>query len=430
MTAKASTQHTPHRRAAPRAGVPPIIGGVLAVALFAGYLIGDERQLLMVAVFVLPPLLLVTLRAFDRVVLALPWAALLITSSLPTGTESRISMVMLLVVMLSGIWIVSRLMPPSPPLVRSPLNAPLITFTLICGLSFVWSVAFRDPLLIRFPKFALVQLGALAAMMLSPLATLLVANFVRTPRGLWLIAAPFLLVGGVTTLLYLLGKETNWLNTRGLFPLWFVAVAYAVIVAQPKLPLVAKLALGVLLAVYGYYIGYVSIAWLSGWVPPLVAIAAITLFRSRRAFVVLALVLAAVVVWQQQFLYKAVFEDSEKEGDFERLTLWQLNVELLENHPLLGTGPAGYALYYVTYHPQEARSTHNNYLDIIAQTGLLGSACWLWLVAATIREGWAVLRRAPPGTLRTLGLAACGGLVGAAAAMALGDWVLPFSTLR
>ena len=38
-----------------------------------------------------------------------------------------------------------------------------------------------------------------------------------------------------------------------------------------------------------------------------------------------------------------------------------------------------------------------------------------------------MLKHAPPGSLRTLGLASCGGLVASVVAMMLGDWVLPFA---
>lgn len=417
----------PSAAARPGSLVPLMFGGVLLAALLAGYLLGNDRQLLTIAIFVMPPVLIFALREFDRMVLTIVPVALLIGFSLPTGTESRLPLVMLVVAMLGGIWMLAGLTQRRTTMLRSALNAPLITFNIICILAFGWSVAFRDPFLIPYNKFVFVQLGALTAMLLSPLTTLLIANFVRTPERLWMVAGPFLIVGVVATVAFLAGLEDHMPNTRGLFSLWFVALAYAIVVAQPRLPMGVRLLLIATLAIYSYFVGFVAIAWLSGWVPPLVAILAITFFRSRVAFALLVVAVLLVVAAQWAFLYRTLIEDSLREGDFQRLTLWQLNLELLQNHPLLGTGPAGYALYYVTYHPQEARSTHNNYLDIIAQTGILGSLCWMWIVGATMREGWLVLRHTPPGSLRTLGLAACGGLVGAAAAMALGDWVLPFA---
>lgn len=414
------TAHTNHR------GITLLLLGMLGLTAIAGYLAGNDRRLIMTALFGIVPALIITLYQFERMVLLIPAAALLITFSLPTGTESRLSVVMLLVMLLTGIWIVTFLTQRRAVWHRSLLNAPMLSFIAICTLSLLWSVAFRDPMVSVNSKFIIVQLGALATMVLSPVASLLIGNFVHTPRQIWWIAGMFVAVGIVTTIFGLGGRELSILNTRGLFSLWFVAVVFGLIIAQP-MHLLLRLGLAVLLALHLYLIFIVGILWLSGWFPAIVAIVAITLFRSRLAFLGLAIVLAIGIAASWGFLYKNIFEHSEAEGDFERLTLLQLNLELVQNHPLLGTGPAGYAVYYMTYHPQEARSTHNNYLDIIAQMGLLGTACWLWLVVAGLREGYAALRHAPPGSYRTLALITCGGLVGAVSAMTLGDWVLPFA---
>jgi O-antigen ligase len=411
----------------PRAPIPLALAGLLAGTLLVGYLVGDDRQLILAGLFGIVPLLIATLWSFERIVLAIPLAALFVTYSLPTGTESRVSAVMLLVMMLSGIWLVTALFQHTRILVRSPLNVPLLGFVAICTLSLLWSMAFRDPLLIRYDKFIVVQLGALATMVLSPLATLLIGNFVRTPRQLWWIAGLFLGAGVLVTGTYFAGIDLRYINTRGLFPLWFMAIGYAIVVAHPGLRTHWRIALLIVLCVYGYIVGFVAISWLSGWFPALVGIVAITFLRSRIAFLALALLLVLVIATQWNFLYTHVVEHSEAEGDFERLTLWDLNLELLRNRPVLGTGPAGYALYYVTYHPHEARSTHNGYLDLLAQTGIIGTLCFGWLIVAGFREARAVLRHAPPGVYRTLGLAASGGLVGALAGMALGDWVIPFA---
>lgn len=410
-----------------RSPVPLALAGLLGATLLVGYLVGDDRQLILAGLFGIVPVLIATLWSFERIVLAIPPVALFVTYSLPTGTESRVSAVMLLVLMLSGIWLLTALFQRTRILIRSPLNAPLLCFVAICSLSLIWSIVFRDPLLIRYDKFIVVQLGALATMILSPVATLLIGNFVRTPRHIQWIVGVFLLAGVLATAAYFVGIDLRYVNTRGLFPLWFMAVGYAILIAHPGLRGSWRIALLVVLVAYGYVVGFVGITWLSGWVPALVAIVAITFLRSKIAFLGLALLLALVIVTQWNFLYTSIFEHSEAEGDFERLTLLDLNLALLADHPLLGTGPAGYALYYVTYNPQEARSTHNGYLDIVAQTGILGTFCFIWLIVAGIREARAVLRYAPPGVFRTTGLAASGGLIGALAGMALGDWVIPFA---
>jgi len=71
-------------------------------------------------------------------------------------------------------------------------------------------------------------------------------------------------------------------------------------------------------------------------------------------------------------------------------------------------------------------STHSNYVDIAAQTGIVGAVAFLWLLAAL---GYVAIRaclRWRSGFEGGYSAAATGGLVGAIVAMALGDWVIPF----
>jgi O-antigen ligase len=407
--------------------MPLLLGAMILFTLVLGRLVADQRQMILGALFVALPMTILAFRSFERLVLGIAPAALLVSSSLPTGTESRISIVMLLVMLLTGIWILATIVNRTVTLQRSPLNAPLFVFALVCCLALIWSMVFRDPLLIRYDNFIIVQLGALAAMILSPAAALLIANFIKRETQLWSIVWLFLVVGAITTLGHLGGVTLPGLNTRGLFPLWFVACSYGIVVAHPSIPLAWRYTLALLLLLHLYDIVIDDIAWLSGWVPALVAILMITLLRSKIAFLALLLLLAIVVTWRYDWLYENIVGEAERDGSYERLTLWELNIELVENHPLFGAGPAGYALYYVTYHPDEARSTHNNYMDIIAQTGIVGALCWLWLALTAIHEGWVVLKHAPPGSTRTLAYITCGGLLGSMVAMQLGDWIIPFA---
>ncbi|MBK9050666.1 MAG: O-antigen ligase family protein [Chloroflexi bacterium] len=116
-------------------------------------------------------------------------------------------------------------------------------------------------------------------------------------------------------------------------------------------------------------------------------------------------------------------------GGGERLEIWRLNLQHVADHPLFGMGPAGYALYNMSYHPQDARSTHNNYFDILAQSGVIGLICFIWMIATFIRLG-NHLRRQLTGQRNfeeAFANAVLAGLVGALVAMTLGDWVLPFA---
>ena len=70
-----------------------------------------------------------------------------------------------------------------------------------------------------------------------------------------------------------------------------------------------------------------------------------------------------------------------------RLTLSQRVIELTLRNPITGLGPSAYRPYGVmqplfyqgAYWIEPRISSHNNYVDIVAQTGLLGLLCFAWL---------------------------------------------------
>jgi len=208
--------------------------------------------------------------------------------------------------------------------------------------------------------------------------------------------------------------------------MWTVIPAYGLLIAQPKLRWYWRVLLLIIIAVTLYQTAVVNADWISGWAPTIVALFAATFLRSKKAFLVL-LVIGAITVYSGQGFFTQVADDNINDGSLERLSLWEQNWRVVRAHWLLGTGPAGYALYYMTYYRDDARSTHNNYMDILAQFGFSGTVAWLWLALTGIYEGWRLTRRAPPGFLRALAIIATAGWVGAQASMFFGDWVLPFA---
>jgi hypothetical protein len=71
-------------------------------------------------------------------------------------------------------------------------------------------------------------------------------------------------------------------------------------------------------------------------------------------------------------------------------------------------------------------NSHNNYVDILAQTGVVGLVCFVWFIWEAGRLNWRLRERVPDGFARAYVLGAWGGLVGTVVAGMLGDWVLPF----
>jgi O-antigen ligase len=152
------------------------------------------------------------------------------------------------------------------------------------------------------------------------------------------------------------------------------------------------------------------------------------MLRSR---VVLSFILALVLLLAAgnvAWLAEQYGREREESGD-SRLQAYAVNWQVTGGRLWFGLGPAGYAVYYMTYLPDQAMATHSNYLDVFSQTGLVGLAAFLATFAALLYTALALYRRvrARRDLLSGFSAALLGGTVATLAAMALGDWVLPFA---
>ncbi len=65
-------------------------------------------------------------------------------------------------------------------------------------------------------------------------------------------------------------------------------------------------------------------------------------------------------------------------------------------------------------------------MDIVAQTGFLGLAFFLWFAWEVGRAAWRLRHKVPHGFPKAYLYGAMGGLAGTLVAGMFGDWVLPF----
>jgi len=170
------------------------------------------------------------------------------------------------------------------------------------------------------------------------------------------------------------------------------------------------------------------ISWATGWLPGLVTIVVLTFLRSKKYAVALAIVAYAAVTINQTYFAKSVTAEQNESGS-ARLAAWQQNWKVTSQHLLFGTGPAGYAAYYMSYFPTEAMATHSNYVDILAETGVVGFAFFVAIFGVQVWVGYRLCRRLKGRGDFAEALANCllAGTVGCLAALALGDWLIPFA---
>ncbi len=105
-------------------------------------------------------------------------------------------------------------------------------------------------------------------------------------------------------------------------------------------------------------------------------------------------------------------------------------LQVIAHNPWLGFGPANYhhyTLLFPFFGWWAQFSTHNNYLDLVAQTGLVGLLAFFWFVAEIFLLAFRLRSRAVGGFARAYAIGVIGGLAGSLVAAVLADWVIPFA---
>jgi O-antigen ligase len=280
------------------------------------------------------------------------------------------------------------------------------------------------------------QLGGLAVFILSAGAFFLAANEIRDVG--WLQALTWLFLGlaglylakrlvpavdGVTGRVFQKGADGS------LFWTWLAALAFSQALCNRSLPLPLRLALGCLVCA-AFYVGFVeSRDWLAGWVPPLLAVLAILWLGAPRVALIATLAGVVAAVVKTPTVTGLVMSADNQYSLATRLAAWRVLADIVSASPIFGLGPSNY--YHCTplfsilgWHVHF--SSHNTYMDILLQTGVLGLACFLWLAWDIGGVGWKLRARFATGFAHAYAIGALGGLVGTLAAAMLGDWVLPF----
>ena len=417
--------------------------GCLLVALLISRMVSDPTSRLPPIMFLgaaLGALVLIAWYRFGKfqhgmLALALSGATLNFIT-IGTGTESRVVVSLIIFVLLMTVWLLNSFFNRVPLFRPSPITVPICAFIAVNLVSFGWFFVMRDPLLedmLRaWPRFVLAQAAGLGMNILLPLLCLITVATIREERWFRGLVGIMLFLAGMNALskLFHLPIEPLLQNgSRGLFVLWGGTFAYSQLIFNKELKLWQQGVIGGVLFAILYYYGIRETLWLSGWLPLAVAIAVMSWFRSKKLFAALLVFALIYVAVDFTDIYAKIVQSNVDEGGLGRLDIWALNLGHVANHWLFGMGPAGYAPYNIYYHPTEARSTHNNYFDVLAQTGVVGSLVFIWLLLRLAEAGLksrAIL--AGQGNFNEMfANATLGGLAGMVVGMALGDWVLPFA---
>jgi O-antigen ligase len=404
--------------------IPGLIIGLMGI----GFLIVRVPPELVLIAIAVPPVVLLSLRRLEFGVLAIVLTAAFVRFSLPTGTQSRLVASLLMTMIFTALWLTKMLvMDKKLRLKTSRANIPLLGFVLVAFISYVWGNAFRDPLVMVWSSWPFVQIGALAVMVLLPGAFFLASNCLTDLKWIKWLTAIVMAVGILEILGDYLHLPLDFLQVRPLFPTWFICLAYSQVLFNRRIPMVLRLLLLAFVGAWIYRVFFVQLSWLSAWLPTMLAVGAITLWRSRLFLVVLLVIVVVFVVVNLSDLQAAY--ETERTGSGEtRLDAYAHNWRVTGKHFLFGVGPAGYAAYYMSYFPGEAMATHSNYIDVLSQTGVVGLLAFLGFFLALALTAWDLLRRTKGrfDFTQAFGVGASAAVLGVVVATGLGDWILPF----
>jgi hypothetical protein len=346
------------------------------------------------------------------------------------GLPGGFNFAVLQLILLLGMWAFDVIAHRRPiQLIQSRTVWPWLVFAGACTLSFVLG---------QLPWFSYVepaaldaQIGGLAIFVLSAGIFLFVACRVNELAWLERLTWVYLALGGLFIVGWLspLGQFTGSLFQRhatsnSVFWIWLVALAFSQAVFNRDLHKGWRLALGGLVLATLYVAYFRNMGWKSGYLPAFVAIAAIIACRSWR----LGLAMALIGILPAMYLASEAIETDEYSYS-TRLDAWIIVFEMVKVSPVFGFGPANY-YWYTPLFPIRGYAvvfnSHNQYVDIIAQVGLLGMACFVWVAWEIGWLGIQLRNRAPPGFARAYVYGALGGLAGMLASGVLADWFFPF----
>jgi O-antigen ligase len=108
---------------------------------------------------------------------------------------------------------------------------------------------------------------------------------------------------------------------------------------------------------------------------------------------VIALVAGVVLVGGGSVFTRFLGTVNAEDPTTGRTHFWSVTADIIKHHPILGAGLGAYSVLYPRYDSRNGlfrlEQAHNDYLQVLADGGIVGAAMGLFFIALLFREGFA-----------------------------------------
>jgi O-antigen ligase len=406
---------------------------IIAATLVLAYVLGRSPSLMYIA---LPFAAVAGWLLFAHPHWGLPLivvSAMVVPFSLGTGTGTSLNATFILVPALAAIWLTRMLLAGKLQFVATSANWTLIGLVVTTTLALLSGYMPWNVFATLAPFRA--QIGAWGIFVFSALAFWIAANLIKDVRWLKVIVFTFLALGAgfiITRYMPFLGSVRN-IYVSGmdgsLFWLWLTALAAGQALFNNSLSLRWR---GLLIILAGATLLERMLPanrdWASGWLPTLLALGVVGWLRWPRLTTGLGIVAVLVALINLPTIQALLLSGNEYSLT-TREAAGRIILEIVRVSPIFGVGPANYYYYtplYAILGWYVRFNSHNQYIDILAQTGLAGMFFCAAFAFVSARSGLKLYRSSTDGFARGFAAGCLAGLIATIFAGVLGDWFLPF----
>lgn len=275
------------------------------------------------------------------------------------------------------------------------------------------------------------QIGGFAIYFFLVLAMIMTANVLKEIKWLKIIVWTFIGLGFI----YVLGRAlhldvvdriyAHGVYANSMFWMWMVTLPLSQAIYNNHLSFRQKTVLYGIVAVTFYVALIQQNDWKSGWVPAGLVAAVLVGWKFRKVLPFTIPFVLMVVAYLAQDL---ISTDEYSWGT--RVDAWIVVLDIARVSPIIGLGFSNYYWYAKIFSIRGYSikfNSHSQFVDIIAQTGILGLACFMWILYEIGRLAYRLMNQLPDGFARAYAYGVFASVFGSLMAAFLVDWLLPFA---